>query len=370
MRIIASLAIIMSIACLLPAQETSLSEAKSLLPIKTLPSFRCHTKIPGVTMERVTVEGQDFKEALRVTVPSYTEGKSWGVQVISRMTGSISKGDVLQLTFKMRTIEATAGKGEPADGKGKIAVLLQKHENGKYILAIPPKEVTAGSEWKQFTYYARVTKAEHASDTGVTLLIFRCYFQKQIVEIADIHLDNLGPLKTIPSTPGSLLPIKTLPSFKCITKKSGVTMEKVAVEGQDFKEALRVTVPSYAGGHSWGVQVSSAITGSISKGDVLQLTFKMRTIEAVDEKGIIAVLLQKHENGKYILAIPPKEVTAGSEWEQFTYNIRVEKPEHASDPDITLLIFRCNYQKQIIEIADIHLENLGPLKTIPGTPEK
>jgi hypothetical protein len=274
------LLLVLSVSCFLLAKEPSSLQGESLLATNVLDSFKLgNANVPDATMEKIEVEGQPFKEALRLTISESNEAKPWNAQIRSYINAPITKGDVVQLAFKMRTIKAP----EKNKGVGKVGVLLEKKNDDKYLTVIPFNDVTAGSKWKQFTIYVRA-EAKDVSEPGTAWLNIRFNYQKQVVELADIRLVNLGPLKRIPSTPGPLLPEKVLASFALGNAKvPDATMEKVSVEGQEFKEALRLSLPDYTGGDPWNAQVVSRIIKPIAEGDGIKLTFWMRTIEAPEE---------------------------------------------------------------------------------------
>jgi hypothetical protein len=370
MKILASILLTLGLTGFISAEEPSSLQGKSLLPDNTLGSFIIqNAKASDASMEKVAVEGQEFKKALRLILPKYNGGNPGDARVDSRISGLISEKDVIKLAFKIRAVEA------PENKKGKISVYLLKKadtvlkgENPFYLI-IPNKEFSVGSEWKQCTIYSRVN-ARQASVKGKMTLRIQFNYQKQVIEVADVHLENLGPVATIPSMPGSLLPKNALASFSLGNSKAPkATMETVAVTGQDFKKALRLTIPEYnEGDKSWFAQAISPINSPLGKEDVIELTFRMRTVEASEDKsgkGEIAVLLLKkadklqNEKVKYYFIMPTKRASAGSDWEQFRFYARV-KPTHASESGQVSLNIQFDLQKQVVEVADIHLENLGP----------
>ncbi|NLW51440.1 MAG: hypothetical protein GXY85_11465 [Candidatus Brocadiaceae bacterium] len=164
----------------------ALPAGTSLLPEDALSAFAPRGRFPGnLKVERVPVEGRPFAEALRVETLRQEPGNTWDAQLQAAVGGPIAAGDVLVLSFSMRTLRAAN-----EESSGTTAITLE--ERGSTADRPLYRAVVAGPEWRAFCYAGRVTRLRNPAEVAF-FLNFRLNVAPQVIEIADVRLLNLGP---------------------------------------------------------------------------------------------------------------------------------------------------------------------------------
>jgi len=161
-----------------------------LLPEKYLQTVRfAHAKDPGARHEVVAVEGQGFESAIRVTTTRRAD-KTWDVVLHVPTRGKIAVGDVVAISFAMRTIAS-----EDESGSGVTLAMVERssppHSNAVSIRA------TAGDQWMSFVKADRTLR--EMSD--VHQVAFHLGYFPQTIEIADLRVVNYGPDRDLRSLP-------------------------------------------------------------------------------------------------------------------------------------------------------------------------
>ncbi|MEM8781821.1 MAG: hypothetical protein AAGE65_03105 [Planctomycetota bacterium] len=120
----------------------------------------------------VSVEGQPFSQAVRVTTIEPSE-PVWDIQVLSpNSIAEVEAGDELLVTFWARV--------EPVEGKTpQVTAILQTDGGADYLTVIEP---ALSDEWTQFE--RRVT-SEAAHGVDELAVVFHLGHVEQTVEIAD-----------------------------------------------------------------------------------------------------------------------------------------------------------------------------------------
>lgn len=151
----------------------------SLLPAIDAKAFVFNGNRGTSTREQVSVSGQDFASAVRITVGEKPE-KEWQVNTLCAVPAAIAKGDALELTFWARS----AAEDAPA----KFRVVHQLNE--KPWSSSFSKVVEPTSAWKRysFTYAA---KQDYAAK-GSRVALFLGLAAPQTVEIAAVSLVDKG----------------------------------------------------------------------------------------------------------------------------------------------------------------------------------
>lgn len=179
------------------------ASATSLLPEKSLTLFSLSAAADGFAkMSTVAAAGQAFPDALRIEVTKKPEQGS-AVQIAATVDGALASGDVVMLSFWMRsgipgdaTLDAgfrsrpgavpPSGRG-PAGGRGTF--------RGQPVLNAPAQ---AGTAWKKVTFPFAVTRAYNKGDSQV---FFTLGLRRQTIEIGGIELVNYGTSKKVSELP-------------------------------------------------------------------------------------------------------------------------------------------------------------------------
>lgn len=139
-------------------------------------------------LELVSVKGQPFDQALRITTLS-DPGREWFLAAIGPVQGEIEAGDVVLARFYLRCVESMTGDGF-------TGFVFDECE--------PPHDkaaelrVGAGKEWlKCFVPF----RAKRDYRAGSARICFRAGFDRQTIEIGGIELVNYGPDADLASLP-------------------------------------------------------------------------------------------------------------------------------------------------------------------------
>jgi len=166
----------------------------------------------------------------------------------------------------------------------------------------------------------------------------------------------------VPGTP--VLGAAGIKDFKVDNDAKKVAISFVPVEGQPFKEAMRVEIKQ-GSGNPWDVQVHAYTTKPVQRGDVLLATFYFRTEWAPEESG------EGQTEFVFELAKDPwtKSVSyparASREWKKVHVPFAAAENYEAGKAH---MIFRLGYQPEIIDIAGVTVENFGNKLAIADLP--
>jgi len=135
---------------------------------------------PVAASQKITVSGQPFTEALRLTVAVATPERPWSVQLMTTLdSGPIKAGDRLLVRYMARS---TAG---PGAATAKLQLAKPPHS----LLGLTDK-AEFGPEWEQINLPLIATLGAEQGSAAVTLFFGA---QVQTVEIAAIQVLNYGP---------------------------------------------------------------------------------------------------------------------------------------------------------------------------------
>ncbi len=143
-----------------------------------------------VALSYVPVEGQPFKEALRVEIKQ-ASGNPWDVQVHAMTTKPVEKGDVLLATFYFRTEWAPVESGE---GQTEFVFELAKDPWTKSV-SYPAR---ASREWKKI--HVPFAAAE-SYGAGEAHMIFRLGYSPEVIDIAGVTVESFGKKLAISDLP-------------------------------------------------------------------------------------------------------------------------------------------------------------------------
>lgn len=141
-------------------------------------------------------------------------------------------------------------------------------------------------------------------------------------------------------------------------------LELVSVTGQPFKTAARITTFNDPG-TEWNLQVATATSEDVKRGDVVLATFYLRCIESMTGEGFTGFVLE--ENHEPYDKAAELRVGAGKAWLQCFVPFKAERDFPAGQ---TQICFRAGFDRQTIEIGGIELINHGPgvdLASLPRT---
>ncbi|MFN3404282.1 MAG: glycoside hydrolase family 44 protein [Cytophagaceae bacterium] len=168
-------------------------------------------------------------------------------------------------------------------------------------------------------------------------------FQKDFTSVKPAHLRDAYPVMK-----------KGILNEMFLTSAHG-TVSKIDPAGTDYKNIVEIkTLKEF--NNEWDIELTSRNSGPILEGDVLLLSFYMKTIASkTDNKyGFARVYFQKPS--------PPWEksfnegITSDGQWRQYIIPVKSSKNY---EPGEGVLSFALGFSYQTIQIADLHLLNLG-----------
>ncbi len=138
-----------------------------------------------VSVETVPVQGQPFREALRITVPGES-ANPWDLRLRADSTGAFQLGDIGILEFRARKIS----------GVGKIDFLFERNVEPHSKFA--HSTVILTPEWKRYRVAWQHMPSWGASrkdsyEAGEAQIGVNLGYGKQVVEIAGLRAANYGP---------------------------------------------------------------------------------------------------------------------------------------------------------------------------------
>ena len=162
--------------------------ATALLPADAVSVFRLSGSAGEFAkMSVATVTGQPFQSALRLEV-SRKPGRSQDVQIAAPVAAAVAAGDVLMVSFWLRSAspgEATVDVGFRAGGAAR----------GPAPLNMP---AVAGSVWKKVQLPFALTRGY---DKGEAEVFFTLGLRQQTLDIGGIELLNYGTSKRVADLP-------------------------------------------------------------------------------------------------------------------------------------------------------------------------
>lgn len=295
---------------------------------------------------------------------------------------SASQGDTIVATFAYRTT---------GEANGLFVFTIGKQEE-KFLL--PPTTV-----WKsvRFAVKAKEDGALAANWRNLALGADRCLHLKDLAVVKEVNpfpspsaartrvFDNLQSLQTVQDpyyrsllyeefngkANGMFLcgrsEKETLNAFRLVTLNgTSGNVERVAIFGQRFTEALRIT--SGACKEFWHVFVR-ADAPPTAKGDTLWMTVWARAVETGGEKGVIQVCV-KHATeitgdpaGVFPEGLSNQQLWLTPEWKQYCF------PMTAKHDDVTRIEIYVAQQPQTVEIGGVAFLTFGAAMTRDQLPQ-
>lgn len=144
-----------------------------------------------------------------------------------------------------------------------------------------------------------------------------------------------------------------------------VTMEKVPVEGEPFKEAVKLTTLK-SGDTPWSVQVDAVCTSPVKTGDVILVQFWMRAAQTHVESGEAKSEFDFERYSDPWTKASTYALAAGPQWKQFSIPFTAVEDLDAGKSHIC---FRMGYPPQAFELADLVLLNYGTSRKLSEMPQ-
>lgn len=180
------------------------------------------------------------------------------------------------------------------------------------------------------------------------------------------HAQNSATIP-LPSGGTPLLPADALGAFSIGGATDSAQVERVAVTGQPFTEALRVRTTKKTP-LVYGVQLSAPPSAPVKAGDIVLATFYLRSIAGQAETGEARTQFVFERNS----APHTKSVTQDIEiparaWKRFDIPFKIAEDGTAEE---TRIHFRLGYNPQAFEIGGVSLTNFGDkvmMRDLPRT---
>ena len=163
------------------AADKKSPEGKSILTPDVLKTTRLHVgPKPSGEFKVVEVKDQPFQQAINARVKERPDNP-WTVQISTLTTQAVKAGDVVLVSFYVRTIES-----KNPENKGHFTVFFGVPEGPEQTVGM---EVDAGAKWTKVQIPATVAADYEA---GKSMLNLDLGYEPQVLEFADIKLLHYG----------------------------------------------------------------------------------------------------------------------------------------------------------------------------------
>ncbi len=171
--------------------------------------------------------------------------------------------------------------------------------------------------------------------------IFFCF---TMLFSSNLYAQDLPPGGT------QLIPAPALDALSIGTNPKGAAA-KVPVDGQAFKEALKLTT-LVNNANAWDVQAEAPVPVAVKKGDVVYAEFWMRAVESHVESGEAGSEFGFERLGDPWTKAIGYTLSAGPQWRKFSIPFTIVEDLDAGKSHV---YFRMGYHPQAFEIADFKL---------------
>lgn len=296
-------------------------------------------------VEPITVSGQQFSQAYRITVSGTSENlKDAGLSL--RTAQVVGQGDNLQLTFWVRKLA-------PLDGNNIRGFV------GFEGAATPlPRSLytTFPCDSQTWTKYSLPFKAAGNYAAGEAQIVFHFAHGPQTFEIGGISAVNFGKTPPVTAEPVSVLPSNVYGSFfRYFDSMIGGSASLVSVNGQNFQQAIQVSTngdsdQAYRSALGWNT------ASAVKKNDVLLLSFWARKLEPAGIATVRCQVVLERNGSPYDKSITVNFPTDTSEWRFYQFPFKAHDNFGIGQAN---LIFQFAYGPQTFEIGDVTLNNYG-----------
>ncbi|HMV82701.1 MAG TPA: endo-1,4-beta-xylanase [Blastocatellia bacterium] len=296
-------------------------------------------------IESVTVSGQPFSQAYRVTVGG-TSTNVFDAGLWIRTAQAVSEGDNLVVTFWVRKVS-------PLDGnniRGFVGFEKASAPFGKSLYTVFPCD---GDTW---TKYSLPFKAAASYAAGEAQLIFHFAHGPQVFELGGISAVNLGKTPPVAVQPVSVLPANVYGSFsRYFDPQVGGSTAVVGVAGQNFTQAIQFTTNGdsdfvYRSGLGWNTATE------VKKGDVLVLSFWARKLEPVNTAVIRAQVVFERNGSPFDKSLSVNFPNDSGEWRRYQLPFKAHDNFAVGQAH---LVLQFAFGPQKFEVGGVALDNYG-----------
>ncbi|MDX2044381.1 MAG: endo-1,4-beta-xylanase [Acidobacteriota bacterium] len=300
-------------------------------------------------VELVTVSGQSFTQAYRVTVGG-TSANLADAGLRIRTAQAVAQGDNLQLTFWVRKVA-------PLDGNNIRGFVGFEKADASATKSLYTTFPCDGATW---TKYSLPFKAVGNYATGEAQVVFHFAHGPQVFEVGGISAVNLGKTPPVTVTPTSVLPPNPYGSFyRYFDSQLGGSTSVVSVAGQSFSQAIQFSANGdsdfvFRSGLGWRNATE------VKKDDLLLLSFWARKLELADSSVIRAQVVFERDTDPYDKSFSVNFPNDSSEWRFYQLPFKAHADFAAGQAH---LVFHFAYGPQKFEIGGISLANYAQLAT-------
>ena len=300
-------------------------------------------------VEPVTVNGQSFSQAYRVTVNGSSANLSdAGLWV--RTAQAVGQGDNLQLTFWVRKIA-------PLDGnniRGFVGFEKAATPTARSLYTTFP------CDSQTWTKYSIPFKSAGNYAAGEAQLVFHFAYGPQTFELGGISAVNLGKTPPVTVTPTSVLPPNVYGSFyRYIDSQVGGSTSVVSVAGQSFTQAIQFTANGdsdyvFRSGLGWKNATE------VKKDDLLLLSFWARKLEPVNSSVIRGQVVFERDSDPFDKSFSVNFPNDSADWRFYQLPFKAHTDFAVGQAH---LVFQFAYGPQKFEIGGVALANYAQLAT-------
>ncbi|HET9932733.1 MAG TPA: endo-1,4-beta-xylanase [Polyangiaceae bacterium] len=158
--------------------------------------------------------------------------------------------------------------------------------------------------------------------------------------------------------------VTELGAFVALGESNRIRVQKQAVQGQPFHEALRVEVAE-AATRPWDLQLQTKTERAVEKGDVLLATFFVRAEWSPEESGEVLTEFVFERGADPWTKSASFEVRAGREWKKVFVPFVAAESYAAGEAHVN---FRVGFGAQQLEIGGVVVENFGKRLSLADLP--
>jgi len=195
--------------------------------------------------EIVTLSGEPYAKALRMTTLELCS-KIWDVQVNTKLPGNFNSGDVMLMTFAVRSV---TGGAETAEGRTQFVFEKASEPWTKSS----ETDVIAPRTWKTYSIPFKVVGSYGPEESHIN---FRMGYAPQVIELADVKFVRFGKDVDIADLPRTRMTYKGREAEAPWRREALARIQKVR------KSALSVEVKDAAGKPLAGASVAVSMTRS------------------------------------------------------------------------------------------------------------
>lgn len=298
-------------------------------------------------VEPVTVSGQTFSQAYRITISSTSENLA-DAGLWLRTGQAVGQGDNLQLTFWVRKIA-------PLDGnniRGFVGFESAVTPSARSLYTTFP------CDSQTWTKYILPFKSVANYAAGDAQIVFHFAHGPQTFEIGGISVINQGKTPPVNVTPTSVLPPNVYGSFyQYIDSRVGGSTSVVNVAGQSFTQAIQFTANGdsdyeFRSGLGW-----KNVT-EVKKDDLLLLSFWARKLEPVDSSVIRAQVVFERDTDPYDKSFTVNFPNDSPDWRFYQLPFKAHADFGVGQAH---LVFHFAYGPQKFEVGGVALGNYTQL---------